>query len=132
MPNNTDLRVGRQLLSLIIDYFVGVLSYLLFFIFIEGMEVLGFEVTQDFLILYLGIAAYLLPSLFLNGATLGVYLVGGHVVRNDEKLSTAIILVRGILYFPIMVLGLYVLILKGLFATAWPYDPIFGVRIVKR
>jgi len=132
MDEPKELRIGKQFLALIIDYFVGVIAYFLLFVIFDGYVDIGLENMQNSFVFILGAIAYMLPSFFLEGATIGVRLVGGAVVRKGTGLPRLLILIRGILYFPIMVLGLYVLILKGLFATKWPFDPVFGVRIIQR
>jgi uncharacterized RDD family membrane protein YckC len=89
--------------------------------------------TFDFtVIMALNALCFSLPSV-ITGATIGAWVCGYHLVKDGLHPPGWILILRGIYFFPLGVIvgGLH-LPLKLLMDDGSAYDPIFGLRLMRR
>ena len=125
-------RNGRQFLVLLIDYFVGLVVHTL--VSTTSLLFLDIDFSNIAWVSFLGTAsiAYLLPAIVFRGATFGVLAMKGVVTHRGAELGIFRMVLRSLLYIPVMMVALYVLCFNGLFGKSIPFDPFFNVRIMHR
>lgn len=116
-----------------IQYALLVVETLIYAIIIIIMEINETQkCVREFIFLFFYISYSIIIPLLFKGRTLLMIALGIHIVdRKNKTPNRFLIALRGVFYPIIAGIGVYVTFIAGLAVKDWPFDPLFGWRMVR-